>query len=286
MMRSRILFGTGLLVFGTALAALLFSGRTEIRTSADAESPPTALVTALLPIVVAMVLIRLVPARLPALPPLAGSDRPAVARQGWVLTAIAVLFALVVLVVDLGDWYGLVKVALLLGGSWLALRIWRAPAAGAAAQRSAMPRWAYWLGPIPAVLAWGYLLYYSPLAGDRDMSDYEQYDTGFLITAMVLTFLTASVAEEIFYRVLLQTRLEAVLGRWPAIMVTSLLFAAMHLSRIGDGPHWEVLATIIVWNGGFGLLVGYLWARYRNAWALIVVHGAVNSLPLIPVLLH
>ncbi|MGI5212564.1 hypothetical protein [Plantactinospora sp. CA-290183] len=29
-----------------------------------------------------------------------------------------------------------------------------------------------------------------------------------------------------FYRVLLQTRLEAVLGRWPAITATALLFAA------------------------------------------------------------
>ncbi|GAB3149914.1 hypothetical protein GCM10027290_36870 [Micromonospora sonneratiae] len=281
-----MVFGVGLLIFGTALAALLVSGRTEIRTSADAESPPTALVTVLLPIVVAMVLIRLVPPRLPALPPLTQPDRPALVRQGWALTVIAVVFALLVLVVDLGDWYGLVKVALLLGGSWLALRIWRAPSTGAAAQRAAMPRWAYWLGPVPAILAWGYLLYYSPLAGDRDMSGYEQYDTGILVAAMVITFLTASVAEEIFYRVLLQTRLEALLGRWPAIMATALLFTAMHLSRIGDGPHWEVLATITVWNGGFGLFVGYLWARYRNVWALIVVHGAVNSLALIPVLLH
>jgi uncharacterized protein len=99
----------------------------------------------------------------------------------------------------------------------------------------------------------------------------------------LLTFLTASVLEEIFYRALLQTRLEALLGRWPAITATALLFAAMHTHRIGAGPLAETVAVVLVFNGGFGLFLGYLWARYRNIWSLVVTHGAVNSLTLLPI---
>jgi membrane protease YdiL (CAAX protease family) len=103
---------------------------------------------------------------------------------------------------------------------------------------------------------------------------------------MVLTFVTASLAEEIFYRMLLQTRLEALLGRWPAIVATALLFVAMHVHRIGDGPLAEMIAIMVVWNGGLGLLVGYLWARYRNIWAILALHTTVDSLSMLPLFLE
>jgi len=58
----------------------------------------------------------------------------------------------------------------------------------------------------------------------------------------------------------------------------------MHVHRYGDGPAWEITAVILVSSGGLGLLTGYLWSRYRNVWALIVLHGAANSLGLLPLL--
>lgn len=57
-----------------------------------------------------------------------------------------------------------------------------------------------------------------------------------LVAGQLLTFVTTSVTEEVFDRALLRTRLEALLGRWPAIVLTALLFAGMRLHRIGDGP--------------------------------------------------
>ena len=102
---------------------------------------------------------------------------------------------------------------------------------------------------------------------------------------MLFTFVTASVLEEIFYRVILQTRLEALWGRWPAITASTLLFAVMHVHRYGDGRFFDITLLILVSNGGLGLFAGYLWSRYRNVWAILLVHGAINALALLPLFL-
>jgi membrane protease YdiL (CAAX protease family) len=246
------------------------------------------------PLAVGLLLTRLVPWRLPAMSRAAPVPAPTVVpvpvgpaapepsepadpnlrRQAIALVAIAVVFPIVSSVRSApgGDLlYPALKLLLLLGGGWLILRLWPAPSP-ARDHRALLPgRW-YWLGPVPAILAWAWLGHYSPLAGDPDLSGYAAIDPAFLAGAAVFTFLTASVTEEIFYRVLLQTRLEA------------LLFAAMHVHRYGDGPAWEITAVILVSSGGLGLLTGYLWSRFRNVWALIVLHGAANALGLLPLL--
>ncbi|MEE6258828.1 CPBP family intramembrane glutamic endopeptidase [Plantactinospora sonchi] len=287
-MRSRVFTGVGLTLLVAAPSTLLLTGHTRIAVSADEEAGAVPLVVVVLPVLVGLLLVRLVPPGLPALPtPLAEHRRPLV-RQAAGLVLVAVAFS----AVSLALWsvpggellYGPVKLLFLLGAGWLLVRRWPAPSP-AGRHRARIPaRW-YWLGPLPAVAAWGYLHFYSPLGGEQDLSGYEAWDPVELAVAALFTFVTASVAEELFYRVLLQTRLEALLGRWPAITATALLFAAMHVHRYGDGPFWEVTAVVLASNGGFGLFVGYLWARYRNPWWLIVVHGAVNALNLLPILL-
>ncbi|MEQ4300011.1 CPBP family intramembrane glutamic endopeptidase [Plantactinospora sp. B6F1] len=283
-MRRRIWTGVGVALLIAAPVALAVFGGAEVRTSADSEAPPKPLVGIVAAALVGLLLVRLVPLRLPAMPVVGTADRPALGRQAAGLVVIALLLPAGILVVDPGIWYGPVKLALFFGGAALVLRRWPIDWRGGRAHRRAIPtRW-YWLGPLPALLGWAYLLYYSPLAGSQDMSGYRQYDRIYLLAATLLTFVTASLAEEIFYRVLLQTRLEALYGRWPAIVVTSLLFAAMHVHRIGDGPLWEMVAVMLAWNGGFGVLAGYLWARHRNVWAILALHTAVNSLTLLPLL--
>lgn len=117
------------------------------------------------------------------------------------------------------------------------------------------------------------------------MSGYQAWDPTELAVIALFTFVTASVTEEIFYRVLLRSRLEALYGRWPAITATALLFTVMHVHRFGDGPPWLIGLLLLVSNGSLALFTGYLWSRYRNVWSLFVVHGAVNGLALLPVLL-
>ncbi|WP_326553115.1 CPBP family intramembrane glutamic endopeptidase [Micromonospora sp. NBC_01813] len=279
-----LLTAAGLATIGGALGWLALTGRTEVSTSADAEATPVPLLSVVVALAVGLLLTRLVPPRLPVLAPAGDEARAALTRQVSALVGIAVGFALLALALGPGSvWYGPLKVAVLLGGAWLVLRVWPAPSPGGREHRRAVPVWWYWLGPLPAIAGWAWLAYYSPLATTTDLSGYREYDPAFLITAMLLTFLTASVLEEIFYRAVLQTRLEALLGRWPAIAATALLFAAMHTHRIGSGPLAETVAVVLVFNGGFGLFLGYLWARYRNIWALILAHGAVNSLTLLPI---
>ncbi len=318
--RSKLLTAAGLALPLLAVVVLVLAGRRSLAMSADAEAAATPLVAVVLPLAAGLLLARLVPWRLPAMPvpsraPVAAAvgaapavlvpDRPEgpaappatgppeptghranLRRQALALVVVALIFPLVSPVRSApgGDLlYPAAKLLLLLGGGWLILRLWPAPSP-ARWHRALLPRRWYWLGPVPAILAWAWLGYYSPLAGDPDVSGYAAIDPAFLAGAAVFTFLTASVTEEIFYRVLLQTRLEALLGRWPAIAASALLFAALHVHRYGDGPAWEVTAVILVSSGGLGLLTGYLWSRYRNVWALIVLHGAANSLGLLPLL--
>jgi membrane protease YdiL (CAAX protease family) len=127
---------------------------------------------------------------------------------------------------------------------------------------------------LPAALVWFYLSELSPLSPPTP-SDLPDAVT--LAVGSAFTLLTASVLEEVFYRGWLQTRTETLLGRWPAIALSSLLFAVMHLPRfVEDGDLLLGLASVIAFQGTFGLLQGYLWSRYRNLWMPIAVHIAVN----------
>ncbi|MEO3922331.1 type II CAAX endopeptidase family protein [Micromonosporaceae bacterium B7E4] len=283
-MRRRISTGIGLALIITAPVALALLRGAEVHTSADAEAPAKPLAGIVAATLVGLLLVRLVPLRLPVLPAAGAAERPALGRQAIGLIGIALLLPAVVLAVEPGIWYAPIKLVLFFGGAALVLRCWPTDWRGGRAHRRTVPNRWYWLGPLPALLGWAYLLYYSPLAGSQDISGYRRYDRLYLLAATLLTFVTASLAEEIFYRALLQTRLEALYGRWPAIVATSLLFAAMHVHRIGDGPLWEMVAVMLAWNGGFGVLAGYLWARYRNIWAVFALHTAVNSLSLLPLL--
>ncbi|MDA0566941.1 CPBP family intramembrane metalloprotease [Streptomonospora sp. S1-112] len=279
-----LIVGCCLAAVALALGALVATGHTDLRLSTDAEADTTPLLAVASSLAAGLLLIRLVPPRLPAPAPWPAEERPALTRQALGLTAVAVAVVLALVALRDTAFYGAAKVALLLGGAALVLLLWRSPSPLRRARAEVPARWRL-LAPVPAVVCWAYLLYYSPLAGSSDVSAYAGLDRAYLILAMALTFLTASVTEEVFYRLLLQTRLEALLGRWGAILPTALLFAAMHLSRLVETPTWQALATIAVWHGGLGILLGYLWSRHRSVWGVLAVHTAVNSLILLPVVL-
>jgi uncharacterized protein len=146
--------------------------------------------------------------------------------------------------------------------------------------RGEVTRW--W--PAVAVVAWIVITLLEP----ADLTIYREMDPVLLGAAITVTFLTAGVLEEFFFRITLQTRIEAMTGRWPAIVATSLLFAAMHLpSHFGasGGPWWVELAAILSFQGLFGVFLGYLWSRYRAVWPLITVHTAANAGPFVLMLL-
>lgn len=103
-----------------------------------------------------------------------------------------------------------------------------------------------------------------------------------LVAGLVLGFVINAVVEEFFYRRWLQTRWARVLGgTWPAIIVSSLLWASWHIAIQGGGDLAMDLANTIVNQGVTGLFIGLLWARGQAMWPLLVTHGLMNANPVV-----
>jgi membrane protease YdiL (CAAX protease family) len=83
----------------------------------------------------------------------------------------------------------------------------------------------------------------------------------------VLAIAVAPVVEEFFFRGLIQHRIEQVWGIAPALVVTSLLFAVVHV---------DTLPWVIPLHAVLGAIFG--WAVYvtRSIWAGVILH-AVNN---------
>lgn len=111
-----------------------------------------------------------------------------------------------------------------------------------------------------------------------------------LSAGTLVPLLTAALPEELAFRALLQTRLEAVTGRLVAIGTTALLFTAWHLpSRylLADGVEGSAgdLGSVLIGTGLpvliVGLVFGILWDRHRSLPVLIVLHWGIDLLPAI-----
>ncbi|MER5424778.1 CPBP family intramembrane glutamic endopeptidase [Streptosporangium roseum] len=272
----------GVLVAGLVLLAgsavwLALNGATGIRYSADhADTVP--MWHRWIPAVAGLILVRLVPPR--AAPP---ASRPAgrgLCIQAIVLLASAVLFAVTLRLAGGGEpMHTILKAVLLLAVPILLFRLSRrtAPDQGLVHQRSTA--WRRY-GPVAPVAAWLALTYAGPLAVPP--SDYAAgVDLVSLLITFVVVFAVNSLLEEVFYRRWLQTRWEHILGRWPAIVLASLLWAAWHVGIQGTGHLATDLASAFVNQGVQGLFLGYLWSRYRVMWPVLVVHGTMNAAPIL-----
>ncbi|WP_147280295.1 CPBP family intramembrane glutamic endopeptidase [Marinitenerispora sediminis] len=118
----------------------------------------------------------------------------------------------------------------------------------------------------------------TPLPTPRTLPD--EYT---LVVRLLLTLTTSALLEEVFYRSLLQTRLELLLGRWPGIVAAALVYGVG--AAIGTHVyHGAVLGLCmgIAVQGAAGLLFGYLWSRYRNLWLNFLLHTGTSALPVLP----
>ena len=100
-----------------------------------------------------------------------------------------------------------------------------------------------------------------------------------IAAALAIALFGAAIPEELLFRALLQTRLEAVYGRWIGIISTAALFGLMHapqtlfLSSAGKSGPVSVVIGVLLGQGVGGLIFGYVWTRYRNLWALVAMHA-------------
>ena len=93
---------------------------------------------------------------------------------------------------------------------------------------------------------------------------------GWYIAMVVMVLIIAPMMEEVMYRGLMQTALvEFGIGRWPAIGVTSAIFALMHAGIAA--PH--ALVALFV----FSLGLGCVYERTGRLVAPIVMHAVFNA---------
>jgi membrane protease YdiL (CAAX protease family) len=113
---------------------------------------------------------------------------------------------------------------------------------------------------------------------------------GLPLTLVWLAF-EAGVVEEFFFRVLLQTRLSAILkSEMAAIILTSLIFGLAHAPGLylrsaltQEGLQNPTLLTAvgysIVVTSVAGFFLGVLWGRTRNFAVVVAVHAMADLLP-------
>jgi membrane protease YdiL (CAAX protease family) len=112
---------------------------------------------------------------------------------------------------------------------------------------------------------------------------------------IVFSLLSAGLPEELFFRGLLQTRLEVRSGRVVAILLSNTLFTAWHLptryllandveGKAGD------LGSVLLGTGIpvfiVGLIFSLLWDRHRKLVPLIAAHWGIDTLPAISAFFH
>ncbi|MEV0352257.1 type II CAAX endopeptidase family protein [Nonomuraea sp. NPDC050680] len=274
--------GLGILAAGLALIAgaalwLALNGNADIHYSAD-HTDTVPMWHRWIPALTGLVLIRL-------LPPKTTSAGTAPARGGLHLQAILLLASAVLFAAGL--WlsgggepaHTLLKLILLLAVPALLFWLLRRDSADRSQIHERPAAWCHY-GPIAPVAAWLALTYTGPLAVPS--SDYAaRVDSVTLVLTIVVVFSVNSLLEEIFYRRWLQTRWEHIIGRWPAIVLTSLLWAAWHVGIQGMGHLPTDLSLAFVNQGVQGLFLGYLWSRYRLMWPILIVHGAMNAAPIL-----
>ncbi len=95
---------------------------------------------------------------------------------------------------------------------------------------------------------------------------------GIIAALWIGAMLVAPIAEELFFRGVLQTFLLSMLGsRWPAILLAAAAFGAMHLAQPSAIPALIVL----------GIVIGFAYERTGSLVVPIAIHTAFNLKSLI-----
>jgi membrane protease YdiL (CAAX protease family) len=108
-----------------------------------------------------------------------------------------------------------------------------------------------------------------PIAHETLRAILDSPGDGWLVVMSALVVIATPVLEELLYRGLLQEALRGIgSGRWPAIAITSVIFAAMHWQN--TAPH--AVISLFVLSLGFG----WAYERTGRLTASIVMHMLFN----------
>ncbi|MEU3020640.1 MULTISPECIES: CPBP family intramembrane glutamic endopeptidase [unclassified Nocardiopsis] len=108
--------------------------------------------------------------------------------------------------------------------------------------------------------------------------------------AMLVAFTVVATCEEIFFRGMMQSRLELLMGRWGGIVATSVVFAMTYafiqpydaVSQLPGIDFVHDTGMALLTYGVASLFYGYLWACFRNTWINVLMRVSVFVLILPP----
>jgi membrane protease YdiL (CAAX protease family) len=94
-----------------------------------------------------------------------------------------------------------------------------------------------------------------------------------VLFAWVFTFLFIAIPEELFFRGWMQNLLERRLGRWPALLLTSVIFGLAHFNKRALHFNWRyVLLAALA-----GVFYGRAWRAERRVGASAITHACVDT---------
>jgi membrane protease YdiL (CAAX protease family) len=95
-----------------------------------------------------------------------------------------------------------------------------------------------------------------------------------IAAALFFTFFFIAVPEELFFRGWLQNLLERRIGRYPALMLTAVLFGLSHFNKRALHFNWRyVLLAAIA-----GVFYGRAWRQDRRIGSSAITHSSVDTL--------
>lgn len=94
-----------------------------------------------------------------------------------------------------------------------------------------------------------------------------------VLVAYIFTFLFIAIPEELFFRGWMQNLLERRLGRWPALLLTSVIFGLSHFNKRAVYFNWRyvILAAIA------GVFYGRAWRAEKRVGASAITHACVDT---------
>jgi membrane protease YdiL (CAAX protease family) len=94
------------------------------------------------------------------------------------------------------------------------------------------------------------------------------------VAAFVFTFFFIAVPEELFFRGWMQNLLERRIGRYPALILTAILFGLSHFNKRALHFNWRyVLLAAIA-----GIFYGRAWRQDRRIGSSAITHSSVDTL--------
>jgi uncharacterized protein len=95
---------------------------------------------------------------------------------------------------------------------------------------------------------------------------------------VLLFVLTNAFMEELLFRAVLLKRYEALIGAWPALIATTLVFALAHV-RVN---YTAQLIGFVAFVFGVGLLWGLLMQKSKSIWGAVLFHAGADVCIILP----